>query len=77
MEIKLQSPVTITCHSTVVFSPLLHLSYVIDPHPFPFNLCVSDAEPEGAVPETFTSYQSFYVVAHERLWNLFLKSTGL
>lgn len=67
MEIKLQSPVTITCCSTGVLSPLLHLSYVIDPHPRSFNVCVSNAEPEGAVPERSTSYQSFNVVAHERL----------
>lgn len=68
MEIKLQFPVTITCRSTGVLSPLLHLSYVIDPHPRSFNLCVSNAEPEGAVPERSTSNQSFNVVAHERLW---------
>lgn len=61
---------TITCRSTGVLSPRLHLSYVIDPHPCSFNLCVSHAEPEGAVPERSTSYQSFNVVAHKRLGKL-------
>lgn len=58
----------ITHQFGVFLSPLLHLSHIIDPHPYSFYVCVSEADPEGVLREMPSCFHQFNGVAHKCLW---------